>query len=118
MHQDNYAATLAARVFRALMAVAAYFDLEMRQFDAVNAFTNSNIDEEVYVQYPEGFQSSGQCLKLLRALYGLRRSPLLWFKEFSSKLEDLGLKQVPECQCLFTNGKLILFFYVDDIVVL
>jgi hypothetical protein len=116
--QDNYAATLAARIFRALMAIAAYFDLEMRQYDAVNAFTNSGIDEDVFIRFPEGFEWLGMCLKLLRALYGLRRSPLLWFKEFSTKLQALGMKQSPECQCLFFNSKLILFFYVDDIVIL
>ena len=117
-YQDNYAATLATRIFRALMAIAAYFNLEMRQFDAVNAFTNSNIDEDVYIQFPDGYGCLGKCLKLLQALYGLPRSPLLWLKEFSSKLKALGLKQSSECQCLFFNDKLILFFYVDDISIL
>src|SRR5579871_2244835 len=100
------------------MAIAVYFNLEMRQFDAVNAFTNSNIDEDVYIRFPDGYGCLGKCLKLLRALYGLPRSPLLWLKEFSSKLKALGLKQSSECQCLFFNDKLILFFYVDDISIL
>ena len=117
-HEDNYAATLAARIFRALMAIAAYFDLEMEQFDAINAFTNSLIDELIYVRYPEGFTVPGYCLRLNRALYGLRRSPLLWFTDFSTTLVRLGLEQVPEAQCLFKNSKLILFFYVDDICIL
>jgi hypothetical protein len=33
-------------------------------------------------------------------------------------MQALGLRPVPECACLFTNKKLIVFFYVDDIVVL
>jgi hypothetical protein len=117
-HSDTYAATLAAKIFRALMAIAAYFDLEIAQYDAVNAFTNSYIDELVYIEYPEGFKELNHYLKLLRALYGLTRSPLLWFKELSSKLIKLGLKQVPEAQCLFINKHLMVFFYVDDICVL
>jgi hypothetical protein len=32
--QDNYAATLAAKTFRAIMAIAAAFDLEVFQYDA------------------------------------------------------------------------------------
>jgi hypothetical protein len=39
--EDTYAATLAIRIFRALMAIAAYFNIEVRQYDAVNAFTNA-----------------------------------------------------------------------------
>jgi len=115
-YQDNYAATLAARTFRALMAIGAAFDLETWQADAVNAFTNSDLDETIYCDCPEGFKLSGFCLHLLRALYGLRRSPLLWLKEFSGTLTKLGLIQVGEDVCLFANDWLIVFFYVDDVV--
>jgi hypothetical protein len=34
-NRDNYAATLAAKVFRALMAIVAYFDLDAEQWDAI-----------------------------------------------------------------------------------
>jgi len=116
--QDTYAATLAARVFRCLIAIAAQFDLDTHQLDAVNAFTNSDLDEEVYIRFPEGFGNVGFCIRLLRALYGLRRSPLLWFTEFSSTLLKLGLRPVPEAECLYINNKLIVFFFVDDIAIL
>ena len=56
IYQDNYAATLAARTFRALMAVTAAFNLEAWQFDAVNAFINSELDETVYCEFLEGFK--------------------------------------------------------------
>jgi len=100
------------------MAIMAAFDLEARQYDAVNAFTNSPLDEVVHCACPEGYAMEGQCLLLLYALYGLRRSPLLWLKEFSKTLQELGLQEVPGEPCLFTNKWLIVFFYVDDIVVL
>ena len=116
--QDTYAATLATRVFRVLMAIAAQFDLEMAQFDAVNAFINSLLDIEVYVQPPPGFPQSGNYLQLFRALYGLPRSPLLWQKDLSRKLMQLGLQATPEANCIFMNQDLVVFFYVDDICVL
>jgi hypothetical protein len=31
-------------------------------------------------------------------------------------MERLGFKAVLECLCLYINGKIIVFFYVDDIV--
>jgi hypothetical protein len=116
--QDTYAATLAARVFRALMAIAAYFDLDIQQFDAVNAFCNAFLDEDVYVRYPDGFHVPGHCLQLIRALYGLPKSPLLWYNLMCEYLRKLGLSPIPDCPCLFTSNKLIVFFYVDDIAVL
>ena len=59
------------------MAVAAKWDLELLQYDAVSAFTNSTLDELVYVHYPKGFPRPGWVLRLNKALYSLRRSPLL-----------------------------------------
>ena len=60
----------------------------------------------------------GQCWLLLRALYGLKQSPLLRYKELTAALEELGLYAVPGINCLFTNSFLTLFFFVDDIVTL
>ena len=117
-HQDTYAATLAARSFRAIMAIAAAFDLEVHQWDAVNAFINSNQEETVYCDNPEGFDRPGMCLLLLQALYGLRTSPLLWLKELSSTLRGLGLQRTDEDVCIFQNDWLLVFFYVDDIATL
>ena len=118
--QETYAATLAFRVFRALMALTAVFGLIAEQLDAVSAFLNAKLDEEVHVRFPEGFEEDpDSCLQLLRALYGLRRSPLLWLQELTAALTDLGLRNIPGEPCLFTNDDgVILFFYVDDIVLL
>ena len=75
--EDNYAATLAAKTLRLLCGIIAAFDLEATQFDAVNAFLHSHLEDEIYVQYPDGFKKPGKSLRLLKALYGLRQSPKL-----------------------------------------
>ena len=75
--EETYTATLAARIFRALIAIAAAFDLEIRQYDAVNAFTNTKLSKPVYYYCPEGFGQEGHALELLMALYGLKILPLL-----------------------------------------
>jgi len=113
--KETYAATLAGRSFRMLMALAARWDLQIRQLDAVNAFPNSKLDEEVYVELPDGYKASGKVGRLLRALYGLRRSPLLWQKLLSGALQELGLQAGQEEPCIFLNDHLIVFFFVDDI---
>jgi len=52
------------------------------------------------------------------ALYGLKVLPLLWYKELTNTLAKFGLKPVLGTNYLYTNGRLIVFFYVDDIAVL
>jgi hypothetical protein len=116
--KDKYAATLAARIFRALIAIMARFGLKAVQLDAVNAFINARLDETVYCYPPDGFEMPGKLYWLLLALYGLPRSPLMWLNEFKGTLTELGLVQIPESPCLFTNGRIIVFFYVDDVVIL
>jgi hypothetical protein len=46
--QNTYAITLTVKTFRALMIISTVFDLEIWQYDAINAFINSEIDEELY----------------------------------------------------------------------
>ncbi|EED13613.1 conserved hypothetical protein [Talaromyces stipitatus ATCC 10500] len=115
--RDMYAATLAARSFRTFMAIAARFNLELKQYDAVNAFVNAILDEEIFMRMAPGYRESGKIYRLNKALYGLRRSPLLWQKELTSTLIELGFKTVPHELCCMLKSGIILFFYVDDIVV-
>lgn len=115
--QDTFAATLAARIFRALMALVAAFDMEIRQYDAVSAFLNSLINEPTYCKPPEGWDEQSILFLLLKALYGLKQSSALWYRHFLQTMIELGLLPVPGVECLFKNDYLLLFFFVDDIVV-
>jgi hypothetical protein len=52
----------------------------MKQFDVVNAFVNAKRDKvksPVYYHLPDGFKDLGTYVKIDRALYGLRDSPVL-----------------------------------------
>lgn len=114
--QNTYASTLAGRSFRSVMAIAARFDLELIQYDVVNAFVNAELQDEVYMRLPPGYQKPGVILRLQRALYGLRQAPLLWQKHFTSTLTRIGFKPVPHEPCCYSLDGVLIFFYVDDIV--
>ena len=62
--EDTYTATLAAQVFRAIMAIVAAFDLETRQYDAVNAFANAPLPSSITCQCTEGYECLGFLLWL------------------------------------------------------
>jgi hypothetical protein len=101
------------------MALAAAFGLKAYQYDVLNAFLNATLDKLVYVQTLEPYvKELSKILKLKRALYRLKDAPLLWYKHLKETMIKLGLRLVKDVPCLFTNKRLIVFFYVDDIVVL
>lgn len=120
MTDDIYAATGAYRSFRILMALVCAFGLLCHQIDFKNAFTNAQMCDEVYTTCPPGYGVQGKCWKLLKALYGLRKSPKLWFDELVSFLNGLGFHHCPDEPCILINKDtgLILFLYVDDLLVI
>lgn len=115
--ENTYASTLAGRSFRTLMAIAARFDLELAQYDVVNAFVHAKLPYDVFMRLPKGFEKPDRVLKLNKALYGLRESPLLWQKMFNQALREAGCEPVKHEPCCWTRDGVIIFFYVDDIVV-
>ena len=79
-------------------------------------FPNVKLDKVVYIELFDGFKIQGKIALLLQALYGLRRSPLLWQQLLTEALTTLGLQPVPDEPCIMINDWLIVFFFVDDII--
>ncbi|KAG0160465.1 hypothetical protein PDIDSM_7994 [Penicillium digitatum] len=92
---EKRAATLAVKTARAVFALVAAFDLDMRQRDVVTAFLNSSLQSETYTKCPPGFEREGHCWMLHRALYGLRMSPRLWQQKAT---RDRDQKKLWLCQ--------------------
>ncbi len=65
---------------------------------------------------PPGYLQFGKVLKLNKALYGLRRSPLLWQQKLTNEMKKLGFTKIPQEPCVVQKDGIIGFFYVDDIV--
>jgi hypothetical protein len=101
---------------RVLLATVAKFDLETLQLDALNAFVYADIDEMVYIWMPPGYGKPNKVVQLNKALYSLRRSPILWQTKFTGVLRKMGFTEVPHEPCVIKRGRIICFFYVDDIV--
>jgi hypothetical protein len=89
--EENRATTASARVLRMITVLIAMYDLDSTQRDAVNAFLNAVLYELVYTKMPPGQGIPGKVWKLLRALYGLRKSPRLWQEDLSLIIKAHGL---------------------------
>ena len=75
---DTYSPVTRITSVRMLIAIAALHNLEIHQMDVKTAFLNSDLNEEVYIDQPEGFISLGQGKKVCRrvkSLYGLKQAP-------------------------------------------
>ncbi|KAI0993554.1 hypothetical protein K3495_g14630 [Podosphaera aphanis] len=68
---DTYASTLASQTFRTMVSIASDFDLEMKQYDAVNAFQNAKLPHPVYCECPKGYEKEESVMKANQAIYGL-----------------------------------------------
>jgi hypothetical protein len=116
--QNTYAITLTAKTFRALMIISTVFDLEIWQYDAISVFINSEIDEDLYSECSNEFSRFDHCWKLNKTLYELKQVSILWYRNLTAILKDLKLQSISEVNCLFANDWLILFFYVNDIMII
>ena len=74
---------------RALLSLAASYGLIIHQMDVNTTFLNGELDEEIYMDQPDGFVVKGQenknC-KLLKSLYVLRQAPKQWHQKFDRNL--------------------------------
>lgn len=114
--RETYAAVARSTTLKVLLALVAALDLECDQLDVVTAFLNGTLDadEEVYVRLPDG-----RIAKLRKALYGLRRSPRLWYEELSRFLLTIGLSPIEANPCVFIDSDgCIILAYVDDIIII
>src|ERR1044072_4488089 len=77
---------------RALLALVACLDMILEQMDVKTTFLHGNLEEQIYMKQPGGFEETGQGLvcKLKRSLYGLKQSPRQWYKRFDSYMLKIG----------------------------
>jgi hypothetical protein len=115
-----YSPVVNMTTLRALLAVAAVNDCELDQMDAVTAFLNAPLEEELYLRVPEGFvPKPGHVLRLKKSLYGLKQAPRCWNQMLHDWLLSYGLQQSKVDLCLYyIPGKLWVAFWVDDFLVM
>jgi hypothetical protein len=64
--------------FRIFLAYACHKNFKVYQMDVKLAFLNGDLEEEVYVEQPEGFSLTDNpdyVCKLKKALYGVKQTP-------------------------------------------
>ncbi|GAQ93615.1 Retrotransposon protein with reverse transcriptase and integrase domains [Klebsormidium nitens] len=90
---------------RALLAVVAERNLELHQLDVKTAFLNGELEEEIYMKQPEGYEQGGSNVvcRLKRTLYGLRQAPRAWHARLKEELGNVEFVAFFADAALFTG---------------
>uniref|UniRef100_A0A2N9GPK3 Integrase catalytic domain-containing protein n=1 Tax=Fagus sylvatica TaxID=28930 RepID=A0A2N9GPK3_FAGSY len=122
---DTYSPVTRITSIRMLIAIAALYNLEIHQMDVKTAFLNGELDEEIYMEQPEGFIVPGKekkVCRLVKSLYGLKQAPKQWHEKFDNAMMSNGFR-INECdKCVYikntTSGYVIVCLYVDDMLIM
>ena len=122
-YQEVFAPVVKHVSIRILMSVVVNQDLELEQMDVKTAFLHGTLDQELYMEQPEGFevnQGKDQVCLLKKSLYGLKQSPRLWNKRFHQFMKKQNFLRSEHDSCVYVkrveSGWVYLLLYVDDML--
>ena len=102
--------------------MASKMKWKLHQMDIKRIFRNGVIEEEVYNEQPQGFETHDKkthVCKLKKALYGLKQPYRAWYGRIDDFLMILGFTKSKAYSNLYykvvDDGLMILLLYVDDL---
>ncbi len=123
-YDETFSPVVRFSSIRALLAFAVQNGMIIHQMDVVTAFLNGVLEEEIYMQQPEGYEVPGKedhVCQLKKSIYGLKQSPRCWNKAFKEYLVSVGFRQSDADPCVFIHlgdNFAIVAAYVDDLILL
>ncbi|GKA36968.1 zinc finger, CCHC-type containing protein [Tanacetum coccineum] len=122
---DTYAPVARISIIRLLIAMSSLHNLIIHQMDLKTTFLNGELEEEVYMNQPQGFIMPGnenKVCKLIKSLYGLKQAPKQWHQKFDEVVLSNGYLLNQADKCVYSkfdeSGKgVIICLYVDDMLI-
>ncbi|GKE62084.1 putative ribonuclease H-like domain-containing protein, partial [Tanacetum coccineum] len=122
-YDEVFAPVARIEAIRMFLAYASYMGFMVYQMDVKSAFLYGQIEEEVYVCQPPGFEDPDhpdKVYKVVKALYGLHQAPRAWYDTLANYLLSIGFQRGKIDQTLFIKRQqghiLLVQIYVDDII--
>jgi hypothetical protein len=118
--------TLVARYtsIRAIISLVTSMGWKLHQMDVKKDFLNGAIEEEVYIEQPQGFEIHSRdthVYKLKKAPYGLKKAPRAWYAKMDNYLTRLGFSKSNADPNFYykviDNVPIIILLYVDDLFI-
>jgi len=119
--QETFAPVGKFTTLRVLLALIDENDWELHSMDVKTAFLNGILEEEIYMEGPEGViegSRGSKVCRLITEIYGLRQSPRAWYqKVYSFLIQHQFIRSTQDYSLYINYGrKLLLLVYVDDLV--
>ncbi|XP_073300553.1 uncharacterized protein [Primulina huaijiensis] len=120
---DTFSPTVKIVTIRCLLNVAVIQNWPLFQMDVTNAFLQGDLDEDIYMNLPQGYKIPGdnKVCKLNKSLYRLKHASRQWNMKFSNIMVECGYCQSQHDHSLFFKHDdasiTLLVVYVDDIVI-
>eukprot|EP00253_Pinus_taeda_P026703 PITA_26703 len=92
-YDETFALVARYSSMRSMLALLAQMGWKIHQMDVKTAFLNGTIEEEVYIEQPEGFKTfdrDSHVCRLKRALYGMKQAPCAWYTRIDNYFTGLG----------------------------
>jgi hypothetical protein len=121
-YNETFSPVAKLKSIRILAALCVMLVLEAYQDDVPTAFLKGDLEETVWMEQVEGYESGDleELCYLLKTLYGLKQSPREWNLVLHKYLISQGFTQSKLDTCIYVNqdgGKpLFVGIYVDDII--
>ena len=121
--EETFAPVARLEAIRMFLALSSFQKFKVFQMDVKSPFLNGDLEEEVYIEQPDGFILGNDpklVCRLKKALYGLKQAPRVWYYRLDKYLHQQGFSKGSVDSILYIkieNDKLlILVVYVDDII--
>jgi hypothetical protein len=110
---------------RTILNLVAVEDLHLEQLDVKTAFLHGDLEEEIYMQHPQGYEVKAKenlVCRLKKIFHGLKQAPRKWYLKFDRFMTEQGYSRCHFDHCVYfkrlENGSyIILLLYVDGMLV-
>ncbi|KAJ9547539.1 hypothetical protein OSB04_020082 [Centaurea solstitialis] len=122
---DTYAPVARISFIRTLIAISALKGLYIHKMDVKTDFLNGYLNEEIYLEQPEGFVMPGhedKVCRLIKSLYGLKQAPKQWHERFDTTVTNFGFRHNDADRCIYSkctsDYTVVICLYVDDMLII
>ena len=79
-YSETFAPVAKMNTVRVILSLAANYGWKLQQFDVKNVFLQGELEEEIYMEVPPGYEDAANSIfQSRKTLYGLKQSPQTWF---------------------------------------